>query len=703
MSEEKLIEGILDDINQAMRERQDYQSQWDEVDAVISNKYKLPSANSRSIILSTDETIGEDFHVKSHMLYKKRKKMLANLSFPADFQYNVTGVSQTDSTDEDAATIAKSVLTYFWQTQDWWKKFKKSISDTICYHRGYMRSDFRTEDEIRQANNRFGTHYQGNQHLLGQPYIENIPVRDFLMMKGFASLKDAEDGGGAIFIRTWPLLEWVKKNKTYSEKARRKIEKADATSKSIKTEEGDPKSEEDEILTDDIDELFGNEDKDGFLALWECFYAPTPKYPMGRYFVINRQYKQILYRHKEDVVDETTGAVEEIDSLPEEDRIFPVRDLCFNEVDDKFYAESDAHRALDAQFAYEIIQGKIFMLIDAIKKGIILDSKEAAEYAVEQIENQDVFFISYSEDLQGTGNIQPIDIDFDITNLRQAALEQEARFDELFSIVVNLASPRASNKIATEMQLNKQDSIKEANMIKIIINLFAEDVAWDIVNLSEQMSYEEQIRITRNVEGYFANESGSDIAKGRYNIEISTSDIIDMTFGDKINADNMLLTNVTQLKQMPEYNQRLDALTLVKDMAKDLGHNPLEFDKGDPQRDQKDEIDLLLLNLPIPVLPSDNHLQHAMEINNFLSQVEQLQMQAENDDRLNMEIPENGMQMIIQHLVQHYKLGEEQNQGSMTGAWQQTKNIMNNARSAQGNVSSLGASRVQSGANQFQG
>lgn len=686
-----LIKCLIEDIDYSRKIQEPFLKMWEEVEDVYNGEYNLPSVegSNSEMVLPEDMDIDigdEGFSVKSQLLYTKLKSIISILNIPADFSFTTVPRSETDSSDVQSAKIAKANLDYNFSVHKWWKKIRKAILTTFLYDRAYIREGFRPpegDQEYKPSPDTTGVMFDlGGTTIPGQPYIKNIRNKDLLIANGFESLEEAKSPGGYIWIRSCVHIDWVKKNESYNQKARGKIKKGDVEFPH-KEDEGDKK------------DVYPSGNKSvpvdlNYVWIYEGFYAPTPKYPNGRYFVVHPPTEGMLFRDKGE---------DGKDKLPFQDLVYPVRELVFYEPSDSYYSIPLAYRALNSQYSYEILETRILQLVEDIKNLTIFQDKKSAESAIDQMKHQGVHAFLYDSNLSNTPP-QNIAVDFDTTSLEKSSLRARARFDSIFGIGDDQVSPLLEAQTATNQRINNLSSMKEANDLKIIVNDCIKDIAWDVINLTAtNMADEMQRAITRRVDMTFPAESDATINSGKYSIVIEGSQILDLTVGDEFNVAHMLMTDLFQALQFPGMQDRLDIMPVLKEIIKKAGYPVQELTREPIQVSQLYENTYLLMNFPMMVSPTDDHLKHINEGIRGLNDAIRIINMAQQDDRIEVHFSNDGIQMLLGHLDEHIQTGEEQNIGQLSNAWKQAVNAVNQARQATSTISSQGQGAVSGAGN----
>ena len=684
----KFVDRAIDDIEFGLNKQEAYFNQWAKVDEVLAGNYILPSMEDMQPV-DDGAALDNLFFVKSELLYRKKKELLSILSMPSDFSFICQGVSETDSMDSESAIMAKSILEYYWRTQKHSKIYRRWISDVINYNKGFVRAEFKDAKagEVGNTTDIFGALYSGGRFMPGFAYLQNIRPQDVVIADGFSTIDEAMDEGGWIAIRSYALTEWVKKNEKYNKKARAKIKEGDSQ-KPRNNEGKDQQSTNDGPYTPP--QPPDAETDPRYLAIWEIFYAPTPQYPKGRYGIVNRQYQIELFRGRDP---------EGKERLPSLHRIYPIHELSFSQESEDFYSSSMAYRSLSAMYEYETIETKKLKLIDAIKKLLVIDGTQSADSAREQLRYGDVFEVIARQGLT-QGQIENIDIDFNLTSFHTAAFEALGRFNAIFSVAGDLVSPQQGEQIATELRLRSQGGIKEANDIKKLINEAAIGVAWDLLVLSRNLSYDTQVNITRRMDRTFKQSTEASLVKGKFDVSIETSLVLDMTVGDKINAGHIVMTDMLQASALPENAGRYNLAPVLTQMFKDLGYNVSELDRGENHnKTQMEEIADIMAGGQAQVQPFDNHLKHLTDAKKWISKTQVMIMQADESPDVEISFNEIAFQEVTKHAQMHEMIIQVQSEGTMGSAWAQIQNLTNNAREAGDQPSSLGAGRVGDGTN----
>ena len=293
-----------------------------------------------------------------------------------------------------------------------------------------------------------------------------------------------------------------------------------------------------------------------------------------------------------------------------------------------------------------------------------------------------------------------ITIDFDTTSLERGSLRARARFESIFGIGDDQATPMLESQTATNQRINNLSSMKEANDLKIVVNDFAKCLAWDYITLAaSNMAPDMQRAITRRVDMEFPENSDATLTSGHYSVIIEGSQILDLTVGDEFNVAHMLMTDLFQALQFPGMQDRLDLMPILKNIIKKAGYPIQELTKEKVEVSQLYENTYLLMNFPMMVSPTDNHLKHINDgLRGYNDAVRIIQM-AEQDNRVQVEYSPNGLNMLLNHLDEHVQMGEEQNAGQLSNAWKQAVNAVNQARQAQSTVSGQGQGAVSGAGN----
>ena len=602
--------------------------------------------------------------VNSQKMFTKTRETISKLIFPADFAYIVNASNSNNSIDVSSAKVAEAHLRYYWRKQRMWKKARKVLLDVVLLNRGYLRTGFKPpmqQDQVRLSEDTYLPAKSEGISMPGQPFTERIRRQNLIIEEGFASIEDAFEPGGKLGIRTYAHIDWVKANESYQNRSKILAD--------VSYKEMDPEDQTDagysQIIVDGVNPIPRGDSK--WVILWEIFEAPTPKYPEGRYYVIHKQTETLLFKE---------------DKLPYRGMGFPVRELVFYEPRDSYYAVPMAYRAMNPMFEMEMFESKVLQLVANLKTILIGHSSGGDADAInEQIEAIDSF--GYVDEANfSKGDIDRFDFNPDTLAAERASNRSEVRFDRIFGPTVS--TPQRGDQIATLARFDNQDALQELNDQKIILNEFFEDVASDMINITEtNTTEEEQRRITREM-GMTISDDAEITLRGDYAISIRTSEILDMTMGEEIQMINMALTTALQALNVPGVGDRLDLLPIIAKLFDKLGIPKSDVIKDGQLDEPLWENSMLVIGNPIPVEPTDNHIEHVQKHIAYVDQLNQVMDSPDAQNNENVLISfndENAFKELEEHIMAHVQLGDMQSEGTnQTGAWNQAKNLVNIAR-----------------------
>lgn len=668
--EDRLIDKLIDFIDDASHTKEKPSKKWDEVKRVFNGEYDNPHTGAV---------------VRSQKLYTKTRELISRVGLPANFKFITKASNLQNDIDVASAKTAQAHLKYYWRHQNLHKVARQVLTDAILYDRGYARVGFRpgiSEEQMTISGDAMGTSdYEGIRSIPGQPYVARVSPWNFFIEDGFYSIDDAYRTGGRLAIRSDVHIDWIKGNEEYSVKARGKV-KPDVPYRGM-----DPELETGKERDPLTKQSPGEDGINDYCILHEIYEAPSPKYPLGRYFVIHRYTEVILYRQ---------------DSLPYKGIGFPIRELVFSEPQDCYYGIPLAYRALNSLYEYEFFETKVLTLVAEMKH--IISVKRGADAINEQISKVPHFAVVNMENFDDGQPPRDFQFNPDTTMAERASLRSEARFGETFSPEV--ISPLTGEKVATEMRLKSAGAIQEANDQKIYVCQFWEDVARDLLVLTKtNTSEDEQLRITRMM-GMTIQDQDAATLEGDYALEIQASPLLDMTKGDEMNLMNMLMSQVVQLSGLPQYADKLNAMPIIKEWLESMGRSPVDVVLEGSMENPSFENSMLVTGMPIQAHPTDNHMKHIPEHLRYQQQLMEIlknmpQLAQLPPNQINLTMGPQEVQMAIdnvqKHMDMHIAIGDQQSQGSnMSGAWKQMKNSVNMARQAGGaSMGAAGAASVQ--------
>lgn len=666
MEDKTLIESLIEVVDNGQELAKEWRKQCNEVTEVYDGNYTGAGGS------------GGSAPIKTQLLFTETRKNVSRLIFPADFKYICNPSNPNNEIDTQASLTSQAILKHYWDDQALWKKYRKVLQDAILYNRGYMRIGFKPRNDSPQVSHAMDN--EGANKQPGQPYLERVKYRNFVIEDGFESIDDAYRTGGKIAIRSDVHIDWVKSNKAYNQMSRSKV-KPEIPYRGMNVD-GDDDSRY-------AEDSFRADKKNKYAIIWEVFEAPCQKYPEGRYFVINKQASVILYKQN---------------ALPYKGIGFPVRELVFYEAQEGYFGKPLSYRSLNSLYEYELFETKIKNLVENTKTLILTNSQTGAEVLNEQLQRiSDIGFIDLPNLSQNGQPPAQLTISPDTGAAEGASLKSLSRFKSIFSSA-ETTNPFQSDQIATQIRVDSANVLQEVNDQRIVVNKFAIDCARDMIVLTKtNTTKKEQIRITRQVDMTIEDETKITL-DGDYTIDMTTTPLMDMSVGESINAKTAVLNLGFQALSHPQLADRVDIVPMFEDLLNDLGMPTSRVMKEAPVQNPTFENSMMVIGMPIPAYPTDNHIKHLEQHQGYLDQLTELVENPEAAQQLDFDY-ELASNTLNQHIDQHMKLGDEQSQGNEnSGAWKQAKNAVNNSRAAIAqNFSANGAAGVQGAGGGFNG
>lgn len=602
-----------------------YLSEIEEVDEVYEGDY---SPDSMEIAWNGG------YYVKSHLLFDVVRRSRAMLMPGPYFEFICEPSNVSESADLLSSEVATSILGYTFNKKSGARKIGECIDGMLLHNRAFARVGFRKNaGGLVEAS--------GEDKQDGQAYFETIEPKDIRIAKGFMTIEDAWAAGGWVARRFYPHVEWVKKNKQY--KNNRDI-KPDVQYKGQDVDSEGQKKEE-QNYSDDLK----------YCALWEIFKAPTPMKPDGQYYIYSKQQNKILY---------------EADGMPFEGIDFPIRELVYFQPRDKYWATPMARRSINPLLEYEWFESQKLKLARESKE-IILTEDGAADTVNSYMNKASSLIVA------GTGSFKPTDamhlsIQNDTTAVENGSMNARARFEKMWGFS-SAAARMQGGKIATEMVIENKVFMAEINDLMVRVHHFIEAIAIDLMTINKQMmSPKEQVRITRDMRNVWTDNDEATL-EGNYSVTIKSKPLYDMTDGERGSIVQMIMTTMAQMKQLPDLYSRLHPEVMLKQWVEDYGFSTVGLISDEPPlATQAGEISLMSLQIPVPVDPDDDDMEHLQVIEEYFQIIQ-------NSGDEVVFVPE-----VIELIQQHAQMHQQQlqvKQGGAAGVNQQL-NGENNARSA---------------------
>jgi len=590
--------------------------------------------------------------VKTNMLNSAINRNTDMIMPPADFQYYSVPSNKTDEMDLAGSETSEALLNYWLRVQDGMRRMRQSRIDANLLNNAYVRVGFRPDTRPESKKEKpvidpadAVSDTTGEGKTFGEPFDERVENKNFLIARGFSSIKHAESPGGFVARQFWIHQDEYRKNKNY------------------KYREGDSKLKADVEYTGKFldPKLDGAKDSDvegenKYMILWEIFRAPTPSKPDGQYIIWSHTQRRICYTE---------------DALPYEGMTYPVFEFRLDAPRSGYHVVPNAYRALNSLSEHEWNETAIMRQIQQSKKFVITDDEGKDE--INSVFQSGEFVGVVGTNTIDAKDVKLIDIHIDTSSAEMGSLRAKSRFED--QLGMSLSSPQLGDKVATEMVLRNKAHIAELNDRIIRLNKFEQEIATAKLTIAKQkMTPEAQVRITRRIDRQWS-DTDSVTLEGNYAVAIKTSQIQDMTEGERAQNAMGMFSTLAQIQGMPPYADKINIMPAVRKWVEDMGFPTVGLIQDRPDIDQNFENSMMLVGFPMDVDPSDPHVKHIQEIQLFFSLL----------DEQNGQIEQEANDAIIEHAQKHEDIINQQSQGAPKMSV--VANLNNNAVSA-GNAGS---------------
>jgi len=642
-TKEKRYEDFVSD---GLKRQKDVARMWDVVERLYDGDYKP--------LIGTTEI---DYYVKTYMMATSIETAVAISMPPPNFKFIVEPANKEQEPDINSAKTARALANYYIHKKGGYAKVEDGVTDYFLLNRCVFRVFYRPSDEENLDTEGAVVdpdvfYTEGGDNGKGQAGFDKVERKDFIISDGFKTIRDAEVSGGKVACRFYPHVDWVKNNPAFKSFAGKKLKEYKGQLKYPNQELYDGKTEKSVTVggrlaanADDSREL-------EYVRLWYVYEYPTADLPSGRFGVYDYDQRVLLY---------------EVDNF----RQFLGIDFPFYEAVDTiprrgYYAIPKSYRAKNAQLRTEYFETKI---LEQTKdsKSVIVVPKDSRDEVLERVrDNNDAIVVLETESGKPQDGVYTFDIKHDLEAAERGALRSRGQFQEI--IGPNFADPRMGDKIATEMVFQNKLFTTKANRHIININKLIEQIVTALITITKTMvSPEEQMRITRSVEGVWMDDNEVTLS-GNYVVTVKGSPLLDMTEGERSNLIQMAAQWLSSLQAIPEYQGRIDVTSIVRDWLDLLGLPSAGVIRDSAQTEgekQWFEITMMLSGFPMPVEPDDNDVQHlgiGEEYVTYLKENKKSLTPAEEE-------------LFTQHFTQHIQKMQQQQQGAQGVPGQNNTNI----------------------------
>ena len=664
-----------DDITRALRDRDDYEQMWNDVDEILNGSYD-PLMPVETTSTRTGKR-GDNVRVVTHLLATEIDTKIAMTMPPPNLQFIAIPSSKEQEPDINSANTARCIADYYMNKQYGYDKMEECAGEYFAKNRGRMfigfKPDTRETEEVVAGNvmgidpgNSVAVFSEGEDKNFGQIYIDCQKAQNFAMCPGFVTIKEAWSGGGWVARRVYPHVDWVKDNdaiKSYMGKQKGKTKISDLQGDVKTANSKDPLYNEGEAQEEEKDK----EDVEyKYMINWEIYKAPTKKYPEGSMVVYNQAQNTILFEGE----------------IPIKGMGFPFREAidCMPKSGD--FAVPRAFRSIKPLLLHEYYETKRLKLVAKAKTVFIgIDNNLPDEWDSNLYSDKAIIGLK-AENTSAAQSFNMFDVKPDTSAASEGSMASRAMFDSIMG--EGLVDPRMGSKIATEMVYNQRQASQRMNRHIIKLNRFMEEVIQCMITATKQLvSPEEQTRMTRSVEKVW-NDNNVITLDGNYSITIKSSLLADMSGMERAQERQMILQTLVSLEGLPQYAGRMDSLQFIKDWLLERNIPIVGMFREGEDMPQDLETALMLSKIPVMVEPQDNHAEHIQKLQEYQEMLKEGGYQLDEEE----------MQVFAQHYTEHVQFLEKMQQGA------QGVNATNLYRQAEGEMMGAGATPFPSGAGQ---